>query len=98
LLTQFDRRVAQNPEAELPHALKIAPDVYPHLAVVWLVFNLVRNSRFLSEFGIGRIAMSEMTTALDEFQVEEPDLRIYYIRLLQGLDTAYIAFLNRLRK
>lgn len=98
MLTQYDRRAVQDPHAELPHALKHQPDVYPHLAVVWLIFNLIRNSRFLSEFGIGRIAMSEMATALDEFQVEEPDLRIYYIRLLQGLDTAYIAFLNRLRK
>lgn len=52
----------------------------------------------MSEFGIGRISMSEMSTALDEFQVEEPDWRIYYIRLLQGLDTVYINFLNRLRK
>ena len=42
--------------------------------------------------------MSEMSTALDEFQVEGADLRIYYIRLLQALDTAYINFLNRLRK
>lgn len=78
--------------------MKNTPDVYPHLAVVWLVFNLVRNSRFISEFGIGRISMSEMSTALDEFQVEGADLRIYYIRLLQTLDTVYIAFLNRLRK
>jgi len=98
LLNLYDRQAAQNPRAELPQSVQNAPELYLHLGVVWLVFNLVRNSRVMNEFGIGRIALAEMTCALDEFEVHDADLRVYYIRLLQDLDTTYVNHLIRQRK
>lgn len=98
MLLQYDRSVQRNPQAELPYSLQHQPEVYQHLTIVWLVFNLVRNSRLITEFGIGRISMQDLACALDEFEVDDPDLRVYYLRLLQDLDTAYVSHLMKLRR
>jgi len=37
------------------------------------------------------IPASEMAVGMDLYMVLDPDLRIYYVRLLQSMDAAYVA-------
>lgn len=85
-------------QAELPPSLANMPELFLHLELVWLIFNIVRNSRFMSEFGVGTISIAEICTILDEFLIYEPDIRVYFIQLIQVLDSAYIAHIMKLRK
>jgi hypothetical protein len=83
---------------QLPYSLAHKPELYLHLTLVWIIFTLVRNCRVVSEFGIGAIALADMRTMLDEFQIEEPDVRIYYIQLLMALDTVWMQQIVKTRK
>lgn len=75
------------------------PELYTHLEMVWIMFSMVRNSRFVSDSGVGSIPLAEIRAVLDEFQVVgDVDLRIYSIRLIQMLDTAYVQYIMKARR
>lgn len=82
----------------LPYSLAEKPELFLHLTLVWIIFTLVRNCRTITEFGIGAIALADVRAMLDEFEVEDADIRIEYIQLLQALDRVYIEHLAKLRK
>jgi hypothetical protein len=92
------RSQPQIPKASLPDSLANMPDLFPHLELVWIIFSMVRNSRLISEFGVGHIPLGEITTILNEFHIDDSDTRIYYIRLIQAIDSAYMQYLMKLRK
>lgn len=59
---------------------------------------MVRNCRVTSELGIGSIALGDIRSMLDEFRIEEPDVRVYYIQLIMALDTVWITHMAKSRK
>jgi hypothetical protein len=66
------------------------PELYPHLLCVWSMYGLLRNSRAIGFGTIWYVPLSEIAVALDLWQVQESEWRIYYTLLLQGLDQVYV--------
>lgn len=82
----------------MPWSLQNTPELFVHLTLVWIVFSMVRNSRSVSEFGIGAIALNDIRGMLDEFNIYDSDVRLYSIQLVQALDTVYMNHLQKMRK
>jgi len=83
---------------ELPHSLASKPELYLHLTLVWIIFMLVKSCRIMTDSGVGSIALADIRAMLDEFEIEETDVRIYYIQIIQAVDQVYVQHLARLRK
>ncbi len=59
---------------------------------------LVKSCRIMTDSGVGSIALADIRAMLDEFEIEETDVRIYYIQIIQAVDQVYVQHLARLRK
>lgn len=66
--------------------------------MVWIGFNLLRNSRIISEFGISPIFLSEIRGVLDELGIIDTDIRVYYTQLIQRVDIAYMEYTRSQQK
>ena len=98
ILEQYDTKIARGIPADIPYSLEHKPEIYLHLILVWLIFVILHRSRTASEFGIGYISIADMRSLFDEFQVSDPDTRLYYLQLLQALDAAYVSHLREMKK
>lgn len=83
----------------MPASMQNKPELYLHLIQVWVSFNLIKNCRMImvSEFGqsIGRLSFTDMQNVLSEMAVHDLETRVYYIQLLQVLDTVYIEWIRK---
>ena len=70
--------------------LENTPAIFSHLTVVWDVYQLLRNSRSIGFGTIWFIPLSEIVCALDMYEVQSNEWRIYYSLLIQNLDQTYV--------
>lgn len=81
---------------QIPKMVLERPVLYPHLGLVWLIFQSVLHSRRVG-FGPFFIPLSEMIAALDLFEIHDVEQRLYYVQLLQQLDRVYLEWQERNR-
>lgn len=68
------------------------PELYPHLLLVWAIYQILRNSRQLGFGTIWFIPLTEIKAALDLYEVVGIGERVYYTGLLQQLDQFYVGW------
>ena len=74
----------------LPALIEDAPELWPHLEIVWRMFRLVSSSRSTTFDGLWYIHISEIVAVLDLFGIQDIDTRLYYAKLLQYADGVYL--------
>jgi hypothetical protein len=89
---RIDFLLEQEEKTGISSSFLSVPEIFPHLMLVWSIFQLVRHSRPLGFGMLWYVPLSEMVHALNLFSIFDLDLRMYYIVLLQRLDVAYVQY------
>ena len=74
----------------LPAIIVDAPELWPHLQVVWEMFHVVSPSRATTFSGVWYVPLRELLAVLDLFGIEGLEECHYYVKLLQKLDDIYV--------
>ena len=74
----------------LPAIIVDAPELWPHLRIVWDMFLVVSSSRSTTFSGLWYIQVSEIVAVLNLFEIRNVDDRLYYTKLIQHVDNVYV--------
>lgn len=82
---------------EVP-ALQNRPMLNSWVSEYWTAFQLLGSSRAVTQGGIGSIPLSEIVAYMECVYVRDPDERLRFIMMIQGLDGVYVPFINNRSK
>lgn len=77
--------------------MKEKPELPTHLDLVWSAFWFLANDRH-SGMGISAILTPSIVSYLNEFEIEDPEDRRYYLQMIRAMDSAFLALHNEQRE